>query len=203
MRRAIRYSDAHLDMNSDLAKFARKTRSISLLMLITTDTYLLLGTNMGDRAALLTHARQEIAQEIGTLRCVSSIYETEAWGNTNQPNYLNQVVLAATPLQPLRLLEKINGIEKRMGRIRVNKWESRLIDIDILYYGNQVIDEVNLQIPHPHLPNRRFALVPMQEIAPGFTHPISGNTTTELLEQTSDKLAVRLFNPDTYEKHEF
>lgn len=168
-------------------------------MLISTDTYLLLGTNMGDRAALLIQARREIAREIGALRCVSSIFETEAWGNTDQPNYLNQVVLAATPLKPLRLLEKINRIEKRMGRIRVSKWDSRLIDIDILYYGDQVIDEANLQIPHPHLPSRRFALVPMQEIAPEFTHPLSGATTTELLAQTSDKLAVRLFNPNTYE----
>lgn len=172
-------------------------------MLITTDTYLLLGTNMGDRVALLSRARLEITQEIGTLRCVSSIYETDAWGNKDQPRYLNQVVLAATPLQPSQLLEKINGIEKRLGRIRLNKWESRLIDIDILYYANQVVNDTNLQIPHPHLPDRRFALTPLQEIAPQLVHPILGKTTTDLLHLTSDQLAVRLFNPDTYEQHEF
>lgn len=202
MWRPIRYTAVNLDINGGLAKFAYRNRSISLFMLVTTNAYLLLGTNMGDRVALLSRARNEISHEIGTLRRISSIYETDAWGNEEQPSYLNQVVLAATPLQPLQLLEKINGIEKRLGRIRVNKWESRLIDIDILYYANQVINQATLQVPHPHLANRRFALAPLQEIAPGFIHPVSGKTTTELLNYTSDKLAVRLFNPDTNEQHE-
>lgn len=171
-------------------------------MLVTTNTYLLLGTNMGDRVAQLNRARSEIDRELGALRRISSIYETAAWGNEHQPPFLNQVVEVATSLKPFPLLKKINAIEKRMGRIRINKWESRLIDIDILYYANQVINEAHLQIPHPHLPDRRFALAPLQEIAPGFVHPILGKTTTELLNQTSDQLAVRLFNPDTYEQHE-
>lgn len=172
-------------------------------MLITTDTYLLLGTNMGDRVALLSRARHEIAQNIGALRAVSSIYETDAWGNENQPPFLNQVVLAATSFTPFQLLAKINIIEKQMGRTRRNKWESRPIDIDILYYANEVISEVRLQIPHPHLPGRRFALAPLQEIAPQFVHPILGQTTDELLDRTPDQLAVRLFNfdPETYEQH--
>src|SRR3546814_196299 len=157
---------------------------------------------MGDRVAQLSRARDEIAKEIGTLRHVSSIYETAAWGNEDQPNYLNQVVWVETPLRPLPLLTEINAIEKRMGRIRVNRWESRLIDIDILYYADEVINEADLQIPHPRLPDRRFALAPLQEIAPGFVHPILRKTTSELLDQTSDQLAARLFNPDTYEQHE-
>ena len=92
-------------------------------MLATTNAYLLLGTNMGDRVAQLSRARAEIAKAIGPLCCISSIYETDAWGHENQPNYLNQVVWVETPLEPLLLLQEINTIEKRMGRIRVNKWE--------------------------------------------------------------------------------
>ena len=198
----IRYSNTYLDINGRLPKFAHRDRSISLFMLVTTNTYLLLGTNMGNRVAQLSRARDEIAKEIGTLCHVSSIYETAAWGNEDQPIYLNQVVWVETPLRPLPLLTEINAIEKRMGRIRVNRWESRLIDIDILYYADEVIDETDLQIPHPRLPDRRFALAPLQEIAPGFVHPILRKTTSELLDQTSDQLAVRLFNPDTYEQHE-
>jgi len=171
-------------------------------MLATTDAYLLLGTNMGDRIAQLSRARGEIAKEIGTLRRISSVYETAAWGHEDQPKYLNQVVWVKTPLKPLPLLKEINAIEKRMGRVRVNKWESRLIDIDILYYADAVIDEAHLQIPHPHLPHRRFALTPLKEIAPEFTHPVLRKTTRELLDETSDQLTVRLFNPDTYEQHE-
>lgn len=171
-------------------------------MLVTTNAYLLLGTNMGDRVAQLNRARNEIIKEIGTLHGTSSIYETDAWGNEGQPSYLNQVVGVSTPLPPLQLLEKINAIERQMGRIRVSKWESRLIDIDILYYADKVVDEANLQIPHPYLPDRRFALTPLQEIVPDFVHPILGKTTTELLNGTTDQLAVRLFNPDTYEQHE-
>lgn len=179
--------------------FAYRNRSISLFMPVTTNAYLLLGTNMGDRITQLNRARGEIAREIGTLRQISSIYETDAWGNKDQPSYLNQVVVAATLLKPLHLLQKINIIERDMGRIRINKWESRLIDIDILYYADQVISEPDLQVPHPYLPDRRFALTPLQEIAPALIHPVLGRTSTELLNQTSDQLAVRLFNPDTYE----
>ncbi|MGV3761655.1 2-amino-4-hydroxy-6-hydroxymethyldihydropteridine diphosphokinase [Parapedobacter sp.] len=171
-------------------------------MLVTTDAYLLLGTNMGNRVAQLSRARREIASEIGTLCRISSIYETEAWGNEGQPSFLNQAVWVATPLKPRSLLREINAIEKRLGRVRVDKWESRLIDIDILYYDGAVVNEANLQIPHPYLPDRRFALTPLQEIAPGFIHPVLGKTSCELLDETSDQLAVRLFNPDTYEQHE-
>ena len=157
---------------------------------------------MGDSAAQLSRARNEIAERIGSLHRISSIYETAAWGVEDQPNYLNQVVWVKTSLRPLPLLREINAIEKRMGRIRVSKWGSRLIDIDILYYADAVIDAEDLQVPHPHLPDRRFALTPLQEIAPDFIHPVLGKTTSELLVSTSDQLAVRLFNPDTYEQHE-
>ncbi len=168
-------------------------------MSVTVDAYLLLGTNMGNRIAMLDRARNEIAQEIGSTLEISSVYETGAWGDESQPNYLNQVVLAVTSLQPRQLLEKINAIEKKLGRTRIKKWESRPIDIDILYYGNHIVDEPDLHVPHPHLPNRRFALIPLQEIAPLLIHPVSQKTTTELLNQTADQLSVRLYKPFIYE----
>ena len=170
-------------------------------MSVTVDVYLLLGTNMGDRVALLERARNEIAREIGTTPKISAVYETRAWGDESQPNYLNQVVLTITPLLPLQLLKKIHAIEEKMGRTRIRKWESRPIDIDILYYANRIIDEPSLQVPHPHLPNRRFALIPLQEIAPQLIHPTYQKTTNELLSQTTDQLSVQLYKPHAYEQH--
>lgn len=166
------------------------------------DVYLLLGTNLGNRTVLLSRALEEITREIGPISQASSIYETAAWGNQNQPNYLNEVVRIATSLQPHRLLEITNAIERKLGRERVVKWEARPIDIDILLYGDQIIDMPNLQVPHPHLPNRRFALVPLQEIAPAVIHPVTNKTITELLGDTPDRLSVQRYKTDTYEQHE-
>lgn len=168
-----------------------------------TNGYLLLGTNMGDRVSLLLRALHEIAREIGRISHISAVYETAAWGNEQQPKFLNQVAIVATSLLPLDLLERINEIEKNLGRQRAAKWGPRPIDIDILCYGNQIIDEPTLQVPHPHLPDRRFALVPLQEVAPLFVHPQSGKSISELLNETTDHLPVNLFKTDTHEQHEF
>ncbi|MFC3199257.1 2-amino-4-hydroxy-6-hydroxymethyldihydropteridine diphosphokinase [Parapedobacter deserti] len=162
-------------------------------MSVIADVYLLLGANLGNRTALLNQAIEEIAQEIGQIVKASAVYETAAWGDKSQPNYLNQVLRVTTSLQPLQLLEKINAIEKKLGRERMVKWEARLIDIDILLYSDQVIDKPNLQVPHPHLPNRRFALVPLQEIAPFLIHPVAKRTVTELLNDTPDRLPVQYY----------
>ena len=168
----------------------------------TTDIYLLLGTNLGDRMALLTQAITEISTQVGTLGCVSSIYETAAWGNENQPNYLNQVVQVATVLPPFQLLEQTQAIEKRMGRERLGKWGARLIDIDILFYGECIVDGPGLQIPHPYLAERRFTLVPLQEVAPLLHHPVLRKNITELLNQTTDQLPVKRYNnTNTDEQH--
>lgn len=167
----------------------------------TTDTYLLLGTNLGDRMALLKQALAEITDEIGMLGRVSSIYETAAWGNENQPNYLNQVVQVTTALSPFQLLEQTQAIEKKMGRERHGKWEARLMDIDILFFGEYVVDMPNLQVPHPHLAERKFTLVPLQEIAPLLVHPLLEKTITDLLNQTTDQLPVKRYNTKPYEQH--
>ncbi len=154
-------------------------------------TFLLLGSNLGDRAKVLAQAQQEISLIIGTVINNSSIYETLAWGVEEQPAFLNQVLLVETKLNPQNLLKAINGIENDLGRVRYKKWGERLIDIDILYFDNEIVNDANLTIPHPEIINRRFTLVPLVEMASDFVHPSLGKTQTELLAECGDKLEVK------------
>jgi len=156
-------------------------------------TFLLLGSNLGDRAEILLKARKEISSSVGAIVNESSIYETLAWGIEDQPAFLNQVLLVETMLRPQKLLIAINKIEQDLGRIRHQKWSERLIDIDILYYEDQVIDEEHLIIPHAEIVNRRFTLVPLVEIAADFVHPGLGKTQEELLRICGDKLEVSIY----------
>lgn len=154
--------------------------------------YILLGTNLGDRQANLSTAKTQILQKIGPILTESKIYETAAWGLTDQPNFLNQVIEIETKLSPSVLLKTILAIEKKMGRIRTQKWGERLIDIDILYYGKEVINQENLKIPHPYLQERRFTLVPLAQVAPEFKHPVLLKSNIELLEICTDNSNVIL-----------
>lgn len=153
--------------------------------------YLLLGTNLGDKKANLNKALLEIASRIGKIKEQSSVYETDAWGKTDQAAFLNMVVSVDTSLNPLQVLEHINLIEQALGRVRVEKWRERIIDIDLLYYGNMVIDLPHLKVPHPEIAHRRFTLVPLNEIASEFLHPIFHKTQNQLLDACQDPLAVR------------
>lgn len=153
-------------------------------------TYLLLGANIGDVPAHLAAAVAAIEQHIGPIKAMSSIYRTAAWGNTQQNDFFNQVLIAETLLAPLELLAAIHDIEKQIGRVRREKWGPRIIDIDILIYDEITMQTPKLTIPHPHLPNRRFALVPLCEIAPECIHHPSGLPMAQLLEQCPDTLAV-------------
>lgn len=155
-----------------------------------TIAYLLLGTNLGNKLQNLEQARKHLADRAGLLQKWSAVYETLAWGNTDQPSYLNQVLQIQTGLPPQMLLEKINEIEKEMGRERRIRWESRLIDIDILYYNDLILATEKLTVPHPQIAFRRFTLVPLAEIAPNFVHPVLMKNTFQLLEQCEDKLTV-------------
>ncbi|MDZ7608724.1 MAG: 2-amino-4-hydroxy-6-hydroxymethyldihydropteridine diphosphokinase [Cyclobacteriaceae bacterium] len=110
------------------------------------------------------------------LSSASSVYKTKAWGIENQPDFLNQVLEVESDLYPLEILDCILGIEESLGRVRDIKWSSRVIDIDILYYGSEIVTEPKLTIPHPQIQNRNFTLVPLCEIAPEFVHPILGIT---------------------------
>ena len=145
--------------------------------------YLLLGSNLGNRKEILDKAIKLLNQKVGIIISQSKDYETAPWGVTDQPDFLNLVVSIQTRLKPLQILEITQSIENQLGRIRKEKWGARLIDIDILFYGNEIIDEPNLKIPHPLLQERDFALSPLEEIAPDFVHPVLGKTILELREK--------------------
>jgi len=152
--------------------------------------FILLGSNMGDRQANLINARQEISRSTGKIITTSAVYKTAPWGNTHQPDFFNQVIEINSTLTPEELLEGILDIEKRLGRKREVKWGPRIIDIDILLWGARSIKTPNLTIPHPELPNRRFTLLPLTEIAPHFIHPLEHKTMLLLLEACPDRLNV-------------
>jgi 2-amino-4-hydroxy-6-hydroxymethyldihydropteridine diphosphokinase len=155
--------------------------------------FLLLGTNLGDREKNLQIAKEHLTAHQLIIKRESKIYETAAWGITDQPNFLNQVVEVDTSKSPERILIIIQIIEELMGRIRSEKWAQRLIDIDILYYNNLVVDQSKLKIPHPEIENRRFTLLPLVEIASDQFHPVSGKRQYELLTLCKDLLEVKPF----------
>ena len=153
--------------------------------------YLLIGGNLGDRAAYLAEAVNQISAQCGRVISTSSIYETAAWGNVNQPAFYNQAVKLVTILSPEALIERLLAIENEMGRVRTEKYGPRTIDLDILMINDIVIDTPTLTIPHPQLHNRRFALLPLHEIAPALHHPVLNKTIQELLLNCLDTLDVQ------------
>jgi len=155
------------------------------------DVFLLLGSNLGNRQLLLQTAIAEIAEQVGPVLRQSALYETQSWGKTDQPDYLNQVVFLKTQLPAKNVLTEILAIETRMGRTRYEKWGSRLIDIDILFYNNDVINQDGLEVPHPELQNRRFTLEPLVEIAADLVHPLLNKTMLQLKTELTDSLVVK------------
>lgn len=155
--------------------------------------YLLLGANLEDPKKQLAAAVQAIQEQIGKIVQQSSIYITESWGTEEkQPDYLNQVLAVQSEWSAQEVLQKTQHIEEKLGRVRHKKWEARVIDIDILFYEDAIIDLPNLKIPHPLFQERNFAMVPMNEIAPNYIHPVFNKNITELLRESSDDLAVKL-----------
>jgi 2-amino-4-hydroxy-6-hydroxymethyldihydropteridine diphosphokinase len=157
------------------------------------DVFLLLGSNLGNRQLFLKQAVDHIEEEIAPVVKASSVYETQSWGKTEEPDYLNQVVLIKTDLPARTVLDKILAIELELGRVREEKWGSRTIDIDILFYGEEIINEHGLHVPHPQLHNRRFTLEPLVEISAGLVHPVLGKTILELKNELNDDLIVKRF----------
>lgn len=145
-----------------------------------------IGGNKGDRASYLSQAVEALSKQVTLISC-SQVYESEAWGGVaKNGNFLNQVLLIQTDLDPLALLQITQQIEIDLGRTREEHWGDRTIDIDILYFGELVSHDPQLILPHPYIAERRFVLQPLAEILPIKKHPVSGKTSVELLAACSD-----------------
>lgn len=157
---------------------------------------LLLGGNLGDRLALLNDAGNLITQRLGILVGASSVYESEPWGFEDVvPPFLNQVIIFYTECSPLQVLEKTQQIERDLGRQKTNTehYMSRLIDIDILFYNDEQISSDLLHIPHIEISNRRFVLIPLNEISSDYIHPVINKKISELLFECEDTGSVTLY----------
>lgn len=156
--------------------------------------HLLLGSNLDDRYSMLTKAKLMINSEIGHVVGLSSLYETEPWGFESSDYFLNQVVSIETTIGPRQLLQSLLDIENRLGRTRNNGgYDSRIIDIDILLFNNDIVDEEDLKIPHPRMAERLFTLLPLEEVDDTLKHPVSGKTLREMIRECNDQLKVNHF----------
>jgi len=162
--------------------------------------HIALGSNLGDRAANLAHAT-DLMDEVIQITAASSIYETPPWGVIDQPRFLNQVIKGCTTLAPINLLYELKAIERLMGRRETVRYGPRIIDLDILLYGQRVIQYNRLQVPHPRMLERAFVLVPLAEVSPGLVIPGSGQAVETLLKQIDPSGVVR-FQAEKGEKDE-
>lgn len=153
--------------------------------------FLGLGTNVAPKEVYLSAVKIAIEKEVGPIVQASSLYETAAWGKTDQSDFMNQVIEIRSQLSPIEVLDTVLAIEKKMGRVRVEKWAERIIDIDLLFYGQEMIQTPRLIVPHPFISVRNFVLAPLVEIAPNFIHPIVQQSIAELYRECPDQLAVR------------
>ncbi len=153
-----------------------------------------LGSNLGDRFDALKRAMELIREEAGEITAASSVWETEPWGFDADEQFLNMVIVIRTSLEPARLIQLFRSIEGRLGRKKSGggKYESRIIDLDILFWDDRVISLPGLEVPHPKLHTRRFVLEPLQEVAPEAVHPVTGLTVAEMLQFCEDNSDVRL-----------
>lgn len=156
--------------------------------------YLCLGGNLGDREVWLKTAIEEIKKRVGAVSAISSTYETEAWGVTNQQAYLNVCVEVNTQQTAEELITSLLSIESDLGRKRdvYHTYEPRTIDLDILFFNDEIIEFQHLVVPHPRLHLRKFVLIPLNDIAPNYVHPVFKKTITELLNECQDTSDVKL-----------
>lgn len=159
------------------------------------EAYLCLGGNIGDREKALKLALLKITEETGKIESKSAIYETEAWGVENQQSYLNQCIKISTCLNPEQLIKILLSIEKSLGRERKfdHTYEPRTLDIDILFYNDLITEQEHLVIPHPRLQLRKFVLIPLNEIATNYLHPVLNKTIFNMLKECEDTSEVKLF----------
>ena len=154
--------------------------------------YLHIGSNVGDSMKVLEKAVEEIEKTIGKIALKSSYYRTEPWGVKNQNDFINQAILVRTTLLPLDLLRKVKEIEQKIGRTKTSHWGPRVIDIDIIMYGSEIVENGKLIIPHREMTKRNFVLIPMMEIAGDVVHPILDKTIEDLYIESDDECEVLL-----------
>ena len=152
--------------------------------------FLITGGNIGDRKKNLETAASLIKEHVGKITKLSKIYETEAWGIRDQHAFYNQVLVVESKFSAREILNTILKIEEEMGRKRTVKNAARIIDIDILFFNDDIVNEQNLVIPHPEIGNRRFVLLPLNEIAPQMIHPVFKKTIQQILSESKDQLKV-------------
>ena len=154
--------------------------------------YILLGGNIGNKQFVFSETRERLAAQVGPITQQSAVYETEPWGFESSDMFWNQAIEIETGLSPDEVLDQTHGIEQALGRIRKeNQFDSRIIDIDVLFFGSQIVNQPNLEIPHPRIQDRKFVLVPLSEIAPDLVHPVFRKTIGELLDECTDQLQVK------------
>ena len=154
---------------------------------------LLIGGNLGNRSRNLQKASELIAATAGEIVKISALYQTAPWGAVEQPDYLNQSIMLRTSMDALTLLHTLLEIKRKIGRIHQEKWGSRVIDIDLIFYGNSIISLPDLKVPHPQMQFRQFVLVPLLEIIPGYMHPALHKTVSELAAICPDELPVKRY----------
>ena len=152
--------------------------------------YLQLGSNLGERAKVISDAVKKISESIGKVSALSQVYESTPWRVDGQANYLNQILEVKTIFSAQDVLAAILKIEKDLGRVRIEKWGERLIDIDIIFFNNDIIETAELCIPHRHMHERNFVLIPLNEIAPNFFHPKYKKTVAQLYNESRDSEKV-------------
>lgn len=152
--------------------------------------YLITGGNIDNRKQSLDQAALLISAQIGKIIRKSKIYETDPWGITEQNSFYNQVLIVESNYSAEEVMQKILGIEEEMGRVRTIKNAARIIDIDILFFNDEIINKRNLVVPHPLINNRLFVLIPLNELAPDLIHPVFKKSIKDLLVRCEDKLKV-------------
>ena len=162
--------------------------------------YIALGSNMGDRKRHLQLACEAVIDFLGSFKKASAIYQTAAWGNTEQQDFYNQVLCFESDLEAQEIMDECLMIEERLGRTRHTHWGPRTIDIDLLLYGDLILNKQRLKIPHPELTNRRFVLAPLAEIAGHVWHPVAQKDIASLLEACKDELPVDVLLEQPFQK---
>jgi 2-amino-4-hydroxy-6-hydroxymethyldihydropteridine diphosphokinase len=155
--------------------------------------FLHLGSNEGNRLEMIDKATAMIEGQIGKLLIKSSLYETEAWGMKDQPDFINQAVKIDTPHTSLETLQLCKKIEHELGSMKKEKWGQRSIDIDLLFWNESIISDENISLPHPQIENRNFVLIPLMEIAGEFIHPVLNKSIEEIFDECEDDCEVLLY----------